>query len=496
MSDENDREQQPDDQSPFGNMFGMFFGPGGGAGFGGPGDGSGQQGMPSGFPFDPAMLGGIMQQLQEMMSGAGAQKAAVQAAEQSVPTPDPAASEETLATIRDAFRIAELWLGQVTDQPTSLGDAQALTRREWVQQSLQGWERFLSPVQTNMTQALTGTIAEQAPEELKPMLAGASQMFGSMAGSMFGVQLGEALGGLSGEVLTSTDIGLPLVSGDRPVLVNANVVGAAAELDVDPKELRIYLAVRELAHLWLFKRAPWLAGHVETALAKYASGIEVDMDRIEGLAAQIDPSNLEQVSQEVREGLFNPQQTPQQAQALEQVQNLLSVIAGWADVVTYAACEALTGRDAIREALHRRLATQSSADRRFAELVGLELVPTRLRDAVALFGYLEQSQGAEARDHVFTHPDLLPTTKDLDDPLGYRERRQEAWSSESAIDEALEKILSEGAGSDAGGSGDADSGAREADSGAGEASASGNDTDSDTDSDSGSGDESDSGDAR
>ena len=46
-----------------------------------------------------------------------------------------------------------------------------------------------------MTQALTSTIAEQAPEELKPMLAGASQMFASMSSSMFGVQLGEALGG-------------------------------------------------------------------------------------------------------------------------------------------------------------------------------------------------------------------------------------------------------------------------------------------------------------
>lgn len=445
MTDKNDNEQQPDENNPFGNMFGMFFGPGGGAGFGGPGGGSGgQQGMPGGFPFDPAMLGGIMQQLHEMMSGAGAQKAALKAAEDKVPTPDPDVSEETVAASRDAFRVAELWLAKITDQPAGIGDAQTLTRKEWVHQSLPGWEKFLAPVQTNMTQALTSTIAEQAPEELKPMLAGASQMFASMSSSMFGVQLGEALGGLSGEVLTSTDIGLPLVAGDKPVLVHANIVGAAAELDIDPKELRIYLAVRELAHLWLFTRAPWLAGHVETALAKYASGIEVDMGRIEGLAGQIDPSNLEQVSQEVREGLFNPQQTPQQAEALEQVQNLLSVIAGWADVVTYSACEALSDRDAIREALHRRLATQSSADRRFAELVGLELVPTRLRDAVALFGYLEQSEGAEARDQIFSHPDLLPTAKDLDDPLGYRERRQEAWSSETEIDEALEKILSEG----------------------------------------------------
>src|SRR5699024_4155588 len=49
-----------------------------------------------------------------------------------------------------------------------------------------------------------------------------------------------------------------------------------------------------------------------------------------------------------------------------------------------------------------------------------------------------------ARDKVFSHPDLLPTTQDLDDPLGYSERRQAEWTNESSIDEALSRILAEG----------------------------------------------------
>ena len=49
---------------------------------------------------------------------------------------------------------------------------------------------------------------------------------------------------------------------------------------------------------------------------------------------------------------------------------------------------------------------------------------------------------------MFDHPDTLPTTQDLDDPLGYDERRQSDWASDSSLDEALERILREADGPD------------------------------------------------
>lgn len=461
MTDKNREGDQPDDNNdPLGNIFGMFFGPGGqfGGTFGqqGSGGGSGASG-PAGLPFDPAMLGGIMQQLQGMLGG-GSNAGGMRAAEQRIPQPDPEITEDVSRAAHDAFRLAELWLENVTPSAIGVPEAIALTRREWVEQTFEGWQRLVKPVQSNMSSALSASIAEQAPEELKPMLAGAGQMFASMSDSMFGLQLGEALGALSGSVLSGTEHGLPLVKGQRPALVEANITGAASELGVEATELRIYLAVRELALLWLFKRAPWLAGHVETALSKYASGIEIDLERIQGMAGQMDPSRLQEMSEEIRQGLFHPQPTAEQKQALASVQNLLSVVAGWADVVTYEACEALGSRSAIREALRARHATEGSADRTFADLVGLDLRPARLRDAAALFSYLEQSEGAEARDAVFNHPDLLPTTQDLDDPLGYRERRAQEWTSDSSMDEALARLLADEAGP-----GTADSGSAPAD---------------------------------
>lgn len=473
MTDKNRDGDQPDDNNdPLGNIFGMFFGPGGqfGGASGQPGASGGPG--PGGLPFDPAMLGGIMQQLQGMLSG-GSQAGGMRAAEQHIPQPDPEVTDEVTRASHDAFRLAELWLENVTTSAVGVPEAIALTRREWVEQTFEGWQRLVRPIQSNMSSALTASIAEQAPEELKPMLAGAGQMFSSMSESMFGLQLGEALGALSGSVLSGTEYGLPLIKGGRPALVEANITGAASEIGVEATELRIHLAVRELALLWLFKRSPWLAGHVETALSKYASGIELDLDRIQGMAGSIDPSRMQEMSEEIRRGLFDPKPTEAQQQALASLQNLLSVIAGWADVVAYQACAQLGSRDTIREALRERQATEGAADRTFAQLVGMDLRPARLRDAAALFSYLEQTEGPEARDAVFNHPDLLPTTQDLDDPLGYRERRSQEWSTDSSMDEALARLLAdEGAGgAGSGAAGTADAGTSE--SGSDDAAASG-----------------------
>jgi hypothetical protein len=78
-------------------------------------------------------------------------------------------------------------------------------------------------------------------------------------------------------------------------------------------------------------------------------------------------------------------------------------------------------------------------------LVGLELRPRRLRDASALWGSLRSRQGQQARDAVWAHPDLLPSSADLDDPLGFRESVEEpAALTDEEFDAALADLLDSG----------------------------------------------------
>ena len=49
----------------------------------------------------------------------------------------------------------------------------------------------------------------------------------------------------------------------------------------------------------------------------------------------------------------------------------------------------------------------------------MELRPRALREAHTVFAAIRSQRGAEARDALWAHPDLLPTPDDLDDPLGF-----------------------------------------------------------------------------
>jgi uncharacterized protein (DUF2342 family) len=72
--------------------------------------------------------------------------------------------------------------------------------------------------------------------------------------------------------------------------------------------------------------------------------------------------------------------------------------------------------------MRRRRATGGPAERTFASLVGLELRPRRLREAATLWQTLTERRGADVRDAVWSHPDLLPSSEDLDDPVAWIER--------------------------------------------------------------------------
>lgn len=272
------------------------------------------------------------------------------------------------------------------------------------------------------------------------MMGGPSSMLQNVGGAMFGMQLGQAVGALSKDVVGSTDIGVPLADG-RMALLPANVAAFGAGLDVPEQEVQLFLAVREAAHVRLFTHIPWLTGHLLGSIERYARGIHIDMGKIEEAARDIDPTNPESLQGALSQGVFMPERTPEQDAALVRLETTLALVEGWVDEVTAAAAANLPSAGALREMVRRRRATGGPAEHAFAALVGLELRPRRLRDAAALWALLLEERGAEGRDALWQHPDLLPTAEDLDDPAGFTERRRLIESSDADVDAALQRLL-------------------------------------------------------
>src|SRR3954468_7549703 len=432
MSDDpGDRpDENPFKGTPFEQMFSAFGGAFGAGGQGG--------GMP-----DLSML---MSQMQAMMTpheGSVNWTLAKDVARRTVAAePDPSPGSKDRSDVADALRLADHWLDSATELPSGVTSTAAWSRAEWVEETIDVWRRLVEPVAEHVVSAMGNALPQEAQAMAGPLIG----ILNQAGGAMFGSQVGQALGGLAGEVLSASDIGLPLGPDGRAALLPANVHSFAEGLDVDASDVLLYLALREAAHQRLFAHVPWLRAHLLAAVEDYGRGTTIDVSKIESSIRDIDPSNPAALQEALEGGLFEPEKTPAQQAALTRLETTLALVEGWVDEVVGQATESrMPAAGRLQEAVRRRRAAGGPAESTFAALVGLELRPRRLRDASALWGSLRSRKGQDARDAVWSHPDLLPTAADLDDPLGFREdaTAPEALTEED-FDAELKKLLGGG----------------------------------------------------
>src|SRR5882672_9627814 len=416
-----------------------------------PDSGSGSGSDPFGFggggsEFDMSQLGEMFTKLGQMFSGAGGVMTggkqsgpvnydlARQLASSAIGFVAPVAAK-TSATIADAVHLAETWLDGATALPAGTTKAVAWTPNDWIDNTLDTWKRLCDPVAEQISTVWASALPEEAKTMAGPLLA----MMSQMGGMAFGSQLGQALGKLSREVLTSTDIGLPLGPKGVAALMPEAIESLAEGLELPRSEIITFLAAREAAHHRLFSHVPWLASQLLNAVEAFAKGMKIDMSGIEDFAAGFNPASLtdpSQMEQLLTQGLFEPKATPEQTAALERLETLLALIEGWVQtVVTAALGDRIPGTAALSEMLRRRRATAGPAEQTFATLVGLELRPRKLREAAVLWERLTQAVGGDARDAVWQHPDLLPSAEDLDEPAGFIDRM--VGGDTSGMDKAI-----------------------------------------------------------
>lgn len=423
-------------------MSGPGGGPGGGSGGSGFGFGFGGSGGSGGSGDDPGGLAGkipLFAELERLLShqdGPVNWDLARQVAIRTAAEGDPAADSRGVA---DAVRLADLWLDPATAMPSGLhGEAQAWTRVRWVEATLTVWRTLCDPVAAKVAEAMGSTLqsglaqlqggdqpalppelAAALPADLGAALAPMMGIMGQVGGLMFGAQIGQAVGELSKEVLSSTEVGLPLGEPGVAALVPANIVAFGEGLSVPAEEIRLYLALREAAHHRLFGHVPWLRGRLLAAVEAYAQGISVDPEAVQRAIGGVDPTNPESLQQALGGDLFATTTSPDQEQALARLETLLALVEGWVDEVVGAAAGALPSAAALRETIRRRRASGGPAEQTFSALVGLTLRPRRLREAADLWSQLRDARGVAGRDSVWEHPDLLPASSDLDDPQAY-----------------------------------------------------------------------------
>ena len=250
---------------------------------------------------------------------------------------DPSILDAQRREVTEAVRLADLWLDESVSFPSGVHKIEAWSRSEWLEATFPVWAKLCDPIAAKGVEAMSnmiptdpGQLGDDVPEEMKQAfgalggpggLSGLTSMFRQMGGAMIGSQTGTAVGELAREVISSTDIGLPLGPEGTAALLPAGVAEFGQGLSVDIREVRLFVALREAAHQRLFAHVPWLRQRLLGAVEQYASGITMDMNRLQQAMPDVDLTNPQALQDALAgEGLFRPEDTPAQKAALSRLE--------------------------------------------------------------------------------------------------------------------------------------------------------------------------------
>jgi len=358
--------------------------------------------------------------------------------------------------IRGSLDIANNWLDSATIFPAVSAPANvAWSRKDWLDSSIPGWQKLVEPLAEGMASALSELIggmnfgeSDESGENISPedfpipdsaipsfnaifganpmTTGGIMPMMRGFMGAMIATQLGQSVGALAIRVTGANDVALPLFTQCETHLIPQNITAWGEGLDLPASEISIFLALRESAAVRLFTHAPWLSTYMQDAIAAYGRGIKIDIDAIQRQAEDamasgaLDIENADSINLAITSGMFLPEQSTQQAAALETLEMALALIEGWIDhVVDLAAKDRLPSLAALQEVVRRSRVTNSPTQQLFKSLLNLEVSPRKMRETAHFWSELHKLVDSEGRDYRWEDSALLPRSEDIGDPAGF-----------------------------------------------------------------------------
>ena len=331
----------------------------------------------------------------------------------------------------EAIDIANTWIEEQTQFPATVTNADvAWSRKDWIDHSINGWQKLVEPLAEGMVEALGKVLKEMGPAEMVPQEGFLPVMRGFM-GQLIATQLGQSIGTLSIGLTGSQDAAIPLFDKSGAHLIPQNIAAWGEGLEIPEQEIAIYMALREVAAQRLFAHTPWLSAYIRDLIARYGSGITVDIDSIQSQAesamssGELDINNPESITMAINQGMFQPEQSVAQTAALAKLEITFALIEGWIDHVTsLAARDRLPSLSALQESYRRSRIESAPTQQLFAMLLGLQISPRLTRECSNFWNEIYAISGGvdggtAIRDHRWEDSALLPTASDLADPAGF-----------------------------------------------------------------------------
>jgi putative hydrolase len=287
-------------------------------------------------------------------------------------------------------------------------DSVPIDRATWASRNLQSFRYLVEPLAEKMATAGGGGPLEGMMVPLGPAILGA--------------QMGIMIGFLSHRILGQFDIGLPTAEADDLFLVVPNVEAFALDNNLDPRQVRLWVALHEVTHQAEFAQS-WTRTEFVGLIARYLDGLELDPTSMtEKLQQFTDPDQMEAMFSDPA-GLAGLITTPEQQPILESIQAFMAVMEGYADyLMDRAAPKMLPDLARMREAMNRRRAEPSQGEEIINRMLGLELKMEQYRLGAEFCSEVARRWGEDALDQLWEGPDALPSLAELSDPVAWAAR--------------------------------------------------------------------------
>lgn len=330
-----------------------------------------------------------------------------------------APSDRERAAFEETCRLAELRVTQATglEAPATLSEVHLLDRVGWASENLLAFRDLID----RLALRLSGQMQAGPAPPVLPLQG----FFHALGPLLFGIQVGFLMGYLAHRVLGQYEVCFPRGSPARIYFVFPNIAEAERELEVDPQQFRLWLALHEVTHHLEFQSLDWTRPHFTGLVERFIDAAEVDSsevaDRLQRLG---NPEELARVLERPDE-LLPMMMTSAQQQVLQEIQSFMSVLEGYAEwTMGMVGAEILPEFEKMREGITRRRAERSAVERLLEAFLGLDLKREQYRAGER---FVRTLADAGKLDLLWEGPQNLPAIDEVADPAKWLTRVAFGW---------------------------------------------------------------------
>ena len=313
---------------------------------------------------------------------------------------DPWLADEYL----DLTGLAQMKISEATGlQSYPVPETLLVDRPGWVRNHLRSFRYVVEPMADKLAAAPDGGPLGSMLKPLGPAL--------------LGIQMGAMVGAMSETALGLFDVGLPTARPTGLTYLLPHIESFATDYGLDPRQVRLWAALRETAHGSLTGRS-WVRPHASGLFVDIIGAMDMDTDVIGSFQENLaDPARLESALAETG-GMADLLGGSFEGEELEGVRRLSVMLEGYGSYLAgRAAGGFLPDLDTIRASAASR--GKEVGDR--PRLVGW--ADTGQQDlGLAFCAEVEARWGRQALGRMWNRAENLPTRPELEDTTGWAAR--------------------------------------------------------------------------